>query len=529
MTDLNFFPEDFASTVKREKQGTDSSVSLDDAVLPPSPDMLDVDQLLDFLPDATPGITSTDKTISVNVDENDDLLVPPAKANPVGVTLETNGVSFDLDLVDEAASAPVSLNAPEPAANVLAIEALTQSEPEQQSINIDAPVSLDSYEQDDRAGSAAAHISLEGLSPVQGDPDLTALIESGMAGAALGHAYANDYAADDQVAESPKKGKGKKSAKAKVQAAPKKAKVEGEQSFIEKHKPKLLIGAVVAVILGWNQYKQHNAAIVEAPVDQRLPYDQAIEKLQNGTDNVSHLSSQEEPNFDIGTMAPPVGEPNSPQTSTSAPDVSNTATETPATLPVVAPIVTASGSPEVIASAAPVIPSAAQANTPSLTPDVLPVQSAESIQAQPSTVQPNVVDPQIAQLKAEVEELKQQLKAASESKAEKPAHSVKAPVEPKPAPVASQQKDEPAPVRQAPVVSTRHASKQGAPSRDVVAAKPKVEIQYLGSFATENGAMHAHVIVAGTVFELSQGQSVAGLKVDAINANGVRIGGNEYH
>jgi hypothetical protein len=58
-----------------------------------------------------------------------------------------------------------------------------------------------------------------------------------------------------------------------------------------------------------------------------------------------------------------------------------------------------------------------------------------------------------------------------------------------------------------------------------VTSKP--EVQWLGSFMVGN-AWHAHAIIAGSVYELSPGQRIAGLRVDNVTATGVKINGHEF-
>jgi hypothetical protein len=63
--------------------------------------------------------------------------------------------------------------------------------------------------------------------------------------------------------------------------------------------------------------------------------------------------------------------------------------------------------------------------------------------------------------------------------------------------------------------------------KPAAASKPRGDVQFIGAFLSGD-FWRAHVVIQGTVYELSKGQRVAGMTVEDVTASSVRIGGHDY-
>ncbi|MDH0686953.1 hypothetical protein N5D09_02490 [Stutzerimonas stutzeri] len=286
---------------------------------------------------------------------------------------------------------------------------------------------------------------------------------------------------------------------------------EKADSFFQKHKAKIVLVVLLAVVAGWNYHKKQKAAELEASraaISQPVaPYEAAIQQMQQGDQNISHLDpnsalpfDMQEPAADVAAPAvDPFGGAEDPFGSTSTPEVAQ---------PAIDPVQQQPEAPQQTA-AAPV-----EAVEPPVTPAAEPV---------PVVSAPQDLQPVVDELKAKVASLEKErddwkaraLKAEGSGKPTQTAQAQKPAAAPRKEPVRTQQ---------ARVVSSRPAAQPAQPKAPVTS---KPEVQWLGSFMVGN-AWHAHAIIAGSVYELSPGQRIAGLRVDSVTATGVKINGHEF-
>ncbi|MBD9428024.1 hypothetical protein IB232_22045 [Pseudomonas sp. PDM15] len=427
----NFF-DDLPVSTRREKSddaGTSAPGGMDDFVLPPSAEALNVDELLAGL--TPPPVEQFEPQVSAAA------TVPsePAPQNDV----------LDMDLVEFPAS-PVD-----------------QSQP------LVAPA-LEPVRDIDGIG--------ESLSIADADP----LSHGSNTDAALGGATA-------AVA----------------------AEKEKSDSFFQKHKAKIVLVVLLAVVAGWNYHKKQKAAEMEASqaaISQPVaPYEAAIQQMQQGDQNISHLDQNSALPFDeqapAGDAAAPAVDPfggaEDPFGAPSTPEVAQPAIDPVQQQPVAQQ-------------------QTAVAPVEAVEPPVTPAAEPAPVIAAPQDLQP-VVDElkaKVASLEKERDDWKSRaLKAEESVKPTQTAQAQKSAAAPRKEPVRTQQ---------ARVVSSRPAAQPAQP-KATVGSKP--EVQWLGSFMVGN-AWHAHAIIAGSVYELSPGQRIAGLRVDSVTSTGVKVNGHEF-
>jgi hypothetical protein len=447
MTDLY---EEMPRSVRRDKsQEFDSSSSLDELVMPPSPDSLNVDDLL---------ATLSAETFESSSDA-DAALAPVGSTSESGDQHASGELSLDDDLLNEQMAQHVEPELSPPAASV-ASAAVAQG---QQRVEI-------------------GHLD---LSPA-GDPDAV---------------YA-DGASSESVVQKP-------------------------ESFISKHKPKLVLGFIVVSLLGWGQYKKIQTSHVAQPAPHIEPYEAAIASMQSGDQNISPLEDApfaDEADLDAEALfAEGSAEGNLFQETAAASPV----------IPAQEEAVPESGESDLIggniAAGDQQQATNGAADGPGATaPTEAPVGSGQQ------TAEITTLKTTIEALEAERDSWKMQAEkaladlAALKSSA-KPMVASKAPV----APAASQQKPAATakPAAKPQLVTSRAAAKPAQapqPAKSVAATKPRADVQYIGSFMSGD-AWRAHVIVAGNVYELSKGQRIAGLTVDNVSGASVVINGHTYN
>lgn len=269
-------------------------------------------------------------------------------------------------------------------------------------------------------------------------------------------------------------------------------------SFFERHKPKLIIGVLVLAVIGWNQYKKNKAEATTAatvPVTQVAPYEAAIQNLQSGADNVSHLGATD-PGAALDAAAAKsasdelfngsIDDDKLFASSTQPSDVKapiNAPVTVPATLPPAS--------------------------------DVAPKEAALPVEAStPTSVELNAVKEQLALVSKERDDWKHRALEAEK-------------IQPKPRPT------EPTKTAAAPIVKSKTPVEK--PVQKVVSTKPaaraaeapKADVQYLGSFLVQDN-WHAHMIIGGNVYEVSSGQKIAGMSISNVSATGASVNGREY-
>lgn len=264
-------------------------------------------------------------------------------------------------------------------------------------------------------------------------------------------------------------------------------------SFFEKHKPKVVIGAIVLAIIGWNQYKKAQTeatAAAEAPVAQVAPYEAAIQHLQSGADNVSHLGAADSAAAFDGD------------------DLFNGSSDDDKLFsPGAQPLET---KPAVNAPAANVAPLPI-ASSPAQKDSALPAESSPMPQ-EPGEV--TAIKDQLVQMTKERDDWKARALSAEKLQPKaRPSEPVKTAASPAAKPKTIVER----PAQK--VVSTKPASPP------VESRKP--DVQYLGSFLVKDN-WHAHMIIAGTVYEVSSGQKIAGLAISNVSATGAFVNGREY-
>ncbi|WAT32108.1 hypothetical protein [Pseudomonas sp. GXZC] len=271
-------------------------------------------------------------------------------------------------------------------------------------------------------------------------------------------------------------------------------------TFIEKHKPKLIIGVLVLAVVGWNQYKKHKAEETTAaltPVTQVAPYEAAIQHLQSGADNVSHLGASDPAAALDAAAAKSAGDDlfngSSDDDKLFSPGVQPSDAKAPVIIPAAPPVVLPQ--PTVVA----------------------PKEAELPAESKPKTSVPNelnTVREQLAVVSKERDEWKQR---ALDAEKNQPKSKPSAPIKPAAAPVTKPRTIVEKPVHK--VVST----KQAAPAAEPV----KSDVQYLGSFLVRDN-WHAHMIIGGNVYEVSTGQKIAGQSIGNVSANGAFVNGREY-
>ncbi|MDC6536507.1 hypothetical protein LN429_15490 [Pseudomonas syringae] len=269
-------------------------------------------------------------------------------------------------------------------------------------------------------------------------------------------------------------------------------------SFFEKNKPKLIIGVLVLAVIGWNQYKKYKAettAAATAPVTQVAPYEAAIQNLQAGADNVSHLGATDPGAALDAAAAKSAGDElfngSSDDDKLFASNTQPSDVKAPINAPVTAPAT---------------LPPASV---------VAPKDAALSIEPSPPTsLELNTVKEQLALVSKERDDWKHRaLEAEKNQPKSKPAEPAKTTV----APIVKPKTPVEKPVQK--VVST----KPTAPAAEA----PKADVQYLGSFLVQDN-WHAHMIIGGNVYEVSSGQKIAGMSISNVSATGASVNGREY-
>ncbi|NRF46980.1 hypothetical protein HRF68_04860 [Pseudomonas stutzeri] len=427
----NFF-DDLPVSTRRDKTddaGTATPSGMDDFVLPPSAEALNVDELLAGL--TPPPVEQVEQQATV---------APTVASEPV-----PQSDVLDMDLVEFPA------------------EPVAQSQP------LVTP-SLEPVRDIDGIG--------ESLSIADADP----LSHGSNADAAVGSATAAVATGEEKA-----------------------------DSFFQKHKAKIVLVVLLAVVGGWNHHKKQKAAEMEAAqsaISQPVaPYEAAIQQMQQGDQNISHLDPNAALPFDmqapVGDGAAPAADPfggaEDPFGSSSTPEVAQ---------PAIDPV---QQQPEAQQQTA-------MAPVETVEPPVTPAAEPAPVIAAPQDLQP-VVDEltaKVASLEKERDDWKERaLKAEGSGKPAQAAQAQKPAAAPRKEPVRTQQ---------ARVVSSRPAAQPAQPKAPVTS---KPEVQWLGSFMVGN-AWHAHAIIAGSVYELSPGQRIAGLRVDSVTATGVKINGHEF-
>lgn len=300
------------------------------------------------------------------------------------------------------------------------------------------------------------------------------------------------------------------------------------QGFIEKHKPKLVIAAVVLALLGMKFYQDaKKAELAAAAVPQIDPattqvQSAAIADMQQGDDYVSPLSSVPViPGGDDAAVAifgedlasmptDPLPQPQPVESAAQA--------ESPTAPPVFDPSAPMAAVPPVadlkpaVEPVAPVAP---------INPEPTPAQASATSETPAAPAAENPATDEVQKLKADLAKAEARIKEAEAEIARlkdggaKPRVAAAKPVS-KPATAKPRNEQR--------VVTS--AKKQSQAEQPAATAK-RSDIQYIGSFLS-GSAWGAHVVIAGNLYELSPGQRIANLKVDAVTGSGVTINGINY-
>lgn len=268
-------------------------------------------------------------------------------------------------------------------------------------------------------------------------------------------------------------------------------------SSFEKHKPKLIIGVLILALIGWNQYKKHKVettAATTAPVTQVAPYEAAIQNLQAGADNVSHLGATDPQSALDVAAAKSAGD-----------DLFNGSSD----------------DDKLFASSSQPSDMKAPINAPVAAPATLPAASVGAQKdaalpvepSQPTSIELNAVKEQLALVSKERDDWKHRALEAEKNQPK----SMPVPSKTTAAPIVKPRVPVEKPVQK--VVSTKSA----APAAEA----PKADVQYLGSILVQ-GNWHAHMIIGGNVYEVSSGQKIAGMSISNVSATGASVNGREY-
>lgn len=297
------------------------------------------------------------------------------------------------------------------------------------------------------------------------------------------------------------------------------------QGFIEKHKPKLVIAAVVLALLGMKFYQDaKKAELAAAAVPQIDPattqvQSAAIADMQQGDDYVSPLSSVPViPGGDDAAVAifgedlanMPTDPLPQPQPVESAAQV-----ESPTAPPVFDPsapmavVPPVAGLKPAVEPVAPINPEPAPAQ-PAATSET----PAEATAEQPAADEVQKLKADLAKAEARIKEAEAEIARLKDGGAKPRAAAAKPVSKPATAKPRNEQR----------VVTS---AKKGSQAEPPAATAKRSDIQYIGSFLS-GSAWGAHVVIAGNLYELSPGQRIANLKVDAVTGSGVTINGINY-
>ncbi|MCO4020379.1 hypothetical protein FLI85_16310 [Pseudomonas aeruginosa] len=114
-------------------------------------------------------------------------------------------------------------------------------------------------------------------------------------------------------------------------------------------------------------------------------------------------------------------------------------------------------------------------------------------------------------------QLKDQLKSQAQ-----PTATEKSPT-PKPDASSTVSKPTPARVEQ----PKREVRRQAQPAASPKAAPSRSDIAFLGAFR-EGGEIVAHTLIGSTVYKVSSGEKIAGVRIDAVTMDGVVVNGVRY-
>ena len=306
-----------------------------------------------------------------------------------------------------------------------------------------------------------------------------------------------------------------------------------KQSFVQKNKAALVIGAVVIGLLVLK--KQSATKIVEKPPVAQEPIEIAVDRLQEGDQNVgvgTGAAQTEAPSFGFVVDNVPAGGANSEADPFAGSETPNAATAPAGE----------SAAQQAQANASPAQPKPA---------DQAPVaEKAAAVAPVATPAAGSDAEKQIAKLQAENQSLRDRLAASeklvAELQAKGAAQSKKPePSKPEPSKPAVAVKSDAA---AKPKTQKAHASAakpeeheaQAKPSSlsTVTAVKPatqaaevqspaRSDVQFLGSFRSGD-TVRAHALIGNNVMEVSAGQKIGGLTIESVSMEGVRINGHTY-
>lgn len=331
---------------------------------------------------------------------------------------------------------------------------------------------------------------------------------------------------DLHLQEDPEFANATESVESKATPTSEEPKKAAKAGILSKVKPIYVVAVIAVALVMWNQHKKKEAAALQAQQaaaahSQQVPtYSQSLKELQNaqGPAQQTGQPADNDPMaafFDQGSQ--PTAEPfqdGESQASTGPTTVGAGAAPSSAAVtdaahqaqqPASADINPPIADPAPAPAPAPSNDVAAAAPSPNLD------QYKEQLAAQQKTIN---------ELQSEVAQLKDQLKSQAQPTATEKSST--------PKPDASSAVSKPAPARVARVEQPkREVRRQAQPAANPQAAPSRSDIAFLGAFR-EGGEIVAHTLIGSTVYKVSSGEKIAGVRIDAVTMDGVVVNGVRY-
>lgn len=293
--------------------------------------------------------------------------------------------------------------------------------------------------------------------------------------------------------------------------------------ILSKVKPIYVVALIAVALVMWNQHKKKTAAALQAQqaaaahAQQAPTYSQSLKELQNaqGPAQQPGLPADNDPMaafFDQGSQ--PTGEPFQ-----DAGSQVSTAPNTTGTGGAATDDMHQAQQPVSVAANPPVTPSA-PAPAPAPAPDkdvaaVVPTPNLDQYKEQLAAQQKTISD-----LQTEIAQLKEKLQSQTQPTAGEKATTSKS--------AAVSGGTKPAAPRVARVEQPkREVRRQAQPVSSSQAAPARPDIAFLGAFR-EGGEIVAHTLIGSTVYKVSSGEKIAGVRIDAVSMDGVVVNGVRY-
>lgn len=315
---------------------------------------------------------------------------------------------------------------------------------------------------------------------------------------------------DLHLQEDPELANATESIKSKATPTSEEPKKSAKAGILSKVKPIYVVAVIAVALVMWNQHKKKEAAALQAQQaaaahSQQVPtYSQSLKELQNAQ-GPAQQTGQPADNDPMAAFFDQGSQPTAEPFQGAAPA---SAAATDAVLQVQQPA-SADINPPIADTAPAPAPAPAPSNDVTTTaPSPNLDQYKEQLAAQQKTIN---------ELQAEIVQLKDQLKSQAQ-----PTATEKSPT-PKPDASSTVSKPTPARVEQ----PKREVRRQAQPAASPKAAPSRSDIAFLGAFR-EGGEIVAHTLIGSTVYKVSSGEKIAGVRIDAVTMDGVVVNGVRY-